>query len=182
MALDESANEEYCPSCGSFVNVLDEETGWCPACTNPTAGHHHSIYDGICVRCSSKFRPDGLHIVCSACRREVWLATNANAIEAELQAGHSFAQAEQRVKLQNRATCLSCGGVIKGRNREQTYFCRENAPCRSAARRVRTLSESYSHDEALYLVCAELGIHKEYLQLRSEIGEEDALKQLRDRQ
>lgn len=179
-----SANEsldEYCPSCGNFVRALAEETGWCPDCSQQS-GHHYSLRDGTCVRCGGTFTPDGIHIVCSSCRKEAWLIANADAIEEQLKEGVDYLTAIREVKTSIRAICLCCGEVIKGRRADRTYFCREKPACRSAARRLRTLTQNYSHDEALYLVGRELAAHKEYVTLRDEIGKDEALKQLRGSQ
>ena len=151
---------ELCPSCGEFVEELDEDTGWCYTCSGVTKVS--------CLSCGAPFQKDAAHRkLCPKCRDERWLARNAESLEALLLHGYSITNARDQVYEYNRPHCLSCGAVLAGA-RNNAHFCTKTPECRSWRRRYRTLKERYQRQgatnaskQALSQVGAEIWLMKE---------------------
>lgn len=136
-------SEELCPSCGDFVEKLNDETGWCDPCSGITPSTH-------CRRCN---QPLGANNgLCNQCKYILWLEKNADAIERVMvQYCVSSAQAKKIVLEQNRPLCLCCLNPIKGGTKGRHFFCTKTAKCRKAqnAYRYYKFRKGWSHEDAL---------------------------------
>ena len=118
-----------CPSCGAFVEELNEETGWCYVCSPPTLK---------CTRCGREVDASGR---CQYCKQERWLERNADALESFTAQGYSLAYASQRVRYDVRPNCIVCGVPIYRGPGNKALFCGRLRRCRKAKRRLRTLTD-----------------------------------------
>ena len=123
--------EEYCPSCGQFVDSLNDNTGWCNLCSGVTP----------CLRCNKPLVDRAVsdnEKLCNSCKYIVWLETNADAIDRTMaEYCVSAAQAKRIVLQQNRPICLSCHNPIKGGTKGRHIFCTKTAECRKAQNAYR---------------------------------------------
>lgn len=137
-------NDYYCPSCGGWVDSLDENTGWCVGCT-PTS-HPGSR---SCFTCNKRIPSHYNHRLCSRCKAEEWLAQHADSIELYMMVGWSFATAKQQVINDIRPNCVICDTPISGGNAD-SIFCTIHKTCRTAQRRYRLYREKgMTKDEAV---------------------------------
>lgn len=127
--------EHYCPSCGEWVNSLNENTGWCVNCT-PT--HHPDSRS--CPTCGVVIPIHHNHRLCSQCKAEEWLAKHADSIELYMMVGWSFAAAKRQVINDIRPNCVICDTPISGGNAD-ALFCTAQKECRTAQRRYRLYRE-----------------------------------------
>jgi len=140
------------------VQELAEETGWCFQCSG--------IENTACLSCGKNFKKDQPHRkLCSGCRNERWLASNADTLEYLIQTGLSAIHARYMVYNHNRPRCLSCGNSIHGGRNGVTLFCKKTPECRRWRRRYRTVKEQLERKgvmevqkQAIALVSAEIYI------------------------
>jgi hypothetical protein len=66
-------------------------------------------------------------------------------------AGLPYQLARERVREDNRPSCLGCGRKIKRGTRGRHFFCRTSARCTKLARRYKYLKEHYllSREQAI---------------------------------
>lgn len=130
-----NTHEEFCPSCGNFVDTLDVETGFCLECLG--------ISQSQCLGCKEPFTKDSPHRkLCGKCRDERWLERHADELEQYLIYGARMSFAKREVYKHNRPVCISCGTAIKGAP-EGASFCTTSIECRRWRKRYRTLRENY---------------------------------------
>jgi hypothetical protein len=122
----EALAKELCCNCGSYVDELNQVSGWCYVCSPPT-----------CLVCNEQFDNYGQsRECCPKCRRELWDIENADAIELYMAYGLTLTKAREAVKKDARPSCLCCGESILYGNPKKDRFC--NKPdCRTAARRYK---------------------------------------------
>lgn len=148
MGTPQYSDEELCPSCGEFVDRLNDDTGWCDLCSGITPSTH-------CKRCN---QPLGANNgLCNECKYIVWLEQNADAIDRTM-ANYcvSAAQAKKIVLAENRPVCLCCNNPIKGGTKNRHFFCTKTAKCRKAQnayryyRYTKNLPQQEAVKKALY--------------------------------
>ncbi len=129
MSQPQYIDEALCPSCGQFVDRLNDYTGWCDPCSGITPSTH-------CRNCG---QPLGANNgLCNSCKYLVWLETNADAIDSTMAKYFvSAAQAKRIVLQQNRPICRSCLTPIKGGTKDRHIFCTKTAKCRKAQNAYR---------------------------------------------
>ena len=133
MNQTESQQQEYCPSCGNFVDEIDLDSGWCLECTGDSKAR--------CLNCDELFTKDQPHRkLCGHCREERWLLQHADELEDYLVRGATFAFAKREVYHNNRPRCTSCGDPIKNAS-NGAMFCTQRLECRRWRRRYRTVRE-----------------------------------------
>lgn len=120
----------YCPSCGEFDKRILEEEGWCADCVS-------EYKSPLCRHCEDKLS-DPSSTICNSCKREMWLARNADELERYINEGLPVYKAIRQVFEDNRPFCICCGQPIYG-GKSSALFCKRSASCRSAQRRYRTL-------------------------------------------
>lgn len=155
------AEQDYCPSCGKFVDELDDASGWCFECSGTG--------ETRCIACGEKFRKDQPHRkLCHGCRDERWLERHANELEVYLEFGARISFAKREVYKQNRPVCIACGNPIKGAA-DGTIFCTRTIDCKRWQRRYRTLRDKY-HDAKLALsqVSAEVFASRHKMEIKNE--------------
>jgi hypothetical protein len=141
--------QEWCASCSSQVDSLNEVTGWCVRCTLTHCAEQGLL---LCSSCGGFFKRRGQFTVnCSTCDAVDWQRRNADRIERWMGAGLTYELARDKVREENRPTCLGCGRKIKHGSRTRHVFCRATPTCRTLARRVKWLRDYYglSRDEAI---------------------------------
>lgn len=159
--------EEFCPSCGEFVDALDDETGFCYTCIGDARRD--------CLACGKQFRADQTHRkLCPSCRDERWLQQHAEEVEVYLSYGARIEFARRQVYFENRPVCIACGQPIKGAT-NGAVFCTRTIVCRKWRRRYRTLREKYesrgarnSQKLALAEVSAEIFAFQHTMELKHE--------------
>jgi len=153
----ENNDEEVCPSCGSFVDYLLIETGFCEECSL-TYGFVTEVGGTRCRRCKARPVDDSTHRICRVCRHEEWLGKNADAIDRYLAGnGLRIGRAIKAVRQQNSIICRRCGALMKKATRGTAYFC--NKPqCRTAQNKLRRLIyvKRIPRAQALEIVLEEL--------------------------
>jgi len=138
MYSQRAIENEFCPSCGSFVDRIVAETGWCVVCSGDT--------QAVCIGCNDLFVKDQPHRkLCPWCREERWLLRHADEIERYLADGFSIHYARREIYESNRPVCISCGNPIKGAT-NGAMFCKQTIECRRWRRRYRTVREQYLRD------------------------------------
>lgn len=150
MGAELHRHEQLCPSCGEFVDELDDGSGFCLSCTYGETRRN-------CLACSDRFTADQPHRkLCPKCRDERWLARHAEELEIYLSYGARIEFAKRQVYYENRPVCIACGQPIKGAA-DGANFCTRTIECRRWRRRYRTLRERYSDQKkALAEVSAEI--------------------------
>lgn len=141
----EAVSLEVCSNCGDFVERLQDSTGWCPSCSSPTSRY-----------CSCGTELTNGKSKCGSCRYELFLTTNADALEYYLAKGYTLEAAKQQVFADNRPNCICCGEPIHGGRQGAAFFCSRYKRCKSAKRRYRTLRERYPSTVALQKVQQEI--------------------------
>lgn len=141
--MTELASElDYCPSCGRWVESVEEETGWCRECSPNSdprcavCGEHSPLYGST---------------VCLACKNERWLAKHTDDLEFLIvYKGYSFSRARLTVTNMIRPICKICKEPVKGGKPGITLFCRTKPKCKSAQRKYRRLRDAgKKHEDAL---------------------------------
>ena len=127
----ERITEWVCPSCGEFVNELDEISGWCFGCS-PVIEQ----------------------------QLERYLSINADKLEYYILQGKSLYQAIDTLANPingHRPTCVVCGQHMPHAPKN-SIFCRRNKTCRKYSRRYVYLYRELemSKSEALALILAEI--------------------------
>lgn len=142
-------SQELCPSCGDFVNQLNDTTGFCDSCSGDNRAQ--------CMACGEKFVADQPYRkLCRSCRDERWLERHADELEDLLSYGARIAFAKRQVYRENRPLCIACGDPIKG-VAKGALFCTRTIDCRRWRRRYKTLREKYnSESRAKKEVAAEI--------------------------
>jgi uncharacterized protein YoaH (UPF0181 family) len=121
LALD---SNEFCPSCGEWVETLDQVSGWCSECSFV----HH---------------PDTI----SRQKLEIFLCTHADRIEILMHEGLSLTSAIRVIRNDIRPNCVVCDEPIKG-GKQYALFCGPHR--RSYYHKLRRLKKKgMSHTEAL---------------------------------
>jgi hypothetical protein len=113
---------EFCPSCGSWVEKLELESGWCSECT---FGHH----------------PDQKHT-----KWEIFLATHADRIEILMHQGLFLTYAVQFIRDEIRPNCKVCNEPLRG-GKQDALFCRRHEYY--SKRLERNKKKGMNDDEAL---------------------------------
>jgi hypothetical protein len=138
--------DEYCPSCGEWVNYLSfsYEEGWCHACVGS------SEVRPTCRRCGDVL-PDGHgRTTCPTCRLELWYIKYEDEVEYLMVAkGYTLGQAKLAIVKMVRPICQECGKPIKG-GREGDLFHKgnNNRKCHSAYLKFARLRRSGLTNEA----------------------------------
>lgn len=117
---------ELCPSCGEFVDELNEQTGFCVSCSN-----------GVGV-----FEEKGPTPIKSvkAERLELWLTENADTIEDLMLADNITAKEAIKLIVQNeKPTCQVCGDEMPHTTAGRHIICTKKPECRKARRYYRYL-------------------------------------------
>lgn len=134
--------DEFCPSCGEWVNRLVPEFGWCAGCV---VRHHPNIR--VCS-CGNTFPSSSNRLVCPTCNDENWLRLHADRIEDYLAVGYSFTTARQQVRRDIRPDCINCNTPIRG-GRYDALFCTTKKECVQAYGRYNRLRQKgMSREEA----------------------------------
>lgn len=116
--------DEFCPSCGRFVALIYEETGWCHSCSGMTP-------PTPCEKCGDILE-DPKSKLCNSCKYMLWLERNANKIERIMVSlGLSAGKAKKVVRSSNRPICACCGNPIKGGQSGKNNFCKKTRACRT---------------------------------------------------
>jgi hypothetical protein len=140
--------EEYCPSCGDWVNylVFNHDTGWCNSCSG-TQDHQPR-----CIHCGSVLQPEHGRTTCHTCRLERWLTKHADELEfLVVVKGYTIAQARLVIVKMIRPICQCCGKPIKGAKEGALFHQRaEFKRCRQAYVKYRSLvRQGLTTEEAL---------------------------------
>lgn len=145
---------EVCPSCGKFITVLNEETGWCYECSPPICSicggqphFDHRFKDPVIAPGSEVIYKFG-KLICRRCIKNQWLVDHADEIEYHMTRGLGFTKACEAVNLDNRAVCVICDEHIVGRHKARTLFCTRHKRCRKAQSKYKRLMERYQLDRA----------------------------------
>jgi hypothetical protein len=113
---------QICPSCGEFVDALNEWTGWCKDCTP-------SIHQ-------TNTNPHPLVVS----RVERWLIRYADTVEYVMQEqGITAKLAIIEVHATYKATCIICGSPIKHGTHGRHFLCNSTPECKQARRRYKYL-------------------------------------------
>lgn len=125
-------SQTYCAECCRFVDELDEFTGWC-------------------YECSGTAPPQKVFVIYLLGIKDSWFDRNADELDRVLADGLNLSLAVEVVLKRNRPRCLCCGNIIDYGTNGRHLFCRKNAECRTAARRLKyyRLEKSMSYKEAL---------------------------------
>lgn len=137
--------EEYCPSCGSWVepSEYNSETGFCITCSPVSLTPE-------CVRCGGAMK-DASRTTCHTCRQELWLERYSDELEYFIVVkGYSLTMARVTVTKMIRPVCQCCGKQIKGGTPGESLFCKSNRKCHSMYGKYRRLlSKGLTNEEAL---------------------------------
>jgi hypothetical protein len=128
---------EVCPNCGSYVDELNEEEGWCYDCA-----------PARCKKCGGERTSTNKY--CISCQRENWYERNAEQLEAYMAKGLTLSEAKSKIIRENRAICVVCSSEIHGKHKSNTLFCLKNKECRRARKKYFTfIAQGQSKEEAL---------------------------------
>lgn len=152
--------ERFCPSCGTFVNALDEVTGWCELCNGVTLSNTNNVSSVSAIESNQRPHSKGPH---ATSKFELALAANADAIEyITRDKGDTGATSLTRaleLARSDRPTCVVCGERIK-RSSRNAVFCRTHSLCRLYSRRYvylyRERKPPMSKSEALATILEQL--------------------------
>lgn len=126
--------DEWCPSCGDGVDVLNPVTGFCFSCSPSVVGSYIP-----CESCGNDFIPyQNSRKLCISCRRREWLTRNGDSIE-RVMVHYSITAIEAIIKVgdDNRPRCAMCGDKIKQGTKGRTMFCSKRDECRRASVRYK---------------------------------------------
>lgn len=132
--------EEYCPSCGEWVNYLsfNQDVGWCNKCVGSNETRPQ------CSRCGDVLPIGHGRTTCHTCRQELWFIKYEDEVEFLMVAkGYSLWQAKLIVVKMVRPICQACHRPIKG-GREGDLFHKgkNNRKCHSAYAKFARLRKS----------------------------------------
>ena len=126
--------QEFCPSCGDFVDHLDIESGWCVDCTGPTLSSNTALV---------------------ASRIERWLAKFADTIEDVMQRESLTARvAIAYVATNYKAICIICLQPIKHGTYGRHFICNSTPECKKSRRRYKYLvyDKGYTKQAAIAVI------------------------------
>lgn len=126
--------EEYCPSCGRWVNYLafDHDEGWCNECATP----HDSAPK--CTSCGTTLNERHARTMCHACRLEEWFTQHADELEwLMVVKGYSVWKARLTITNMVRPLCQHCSKPIKGGNSRALFH--NTGACKTAYARYKRL-------------------------------------------
>lgn len=132
--------EDYCPSCGNWVDRLVVDAGWCASCFVQEFPEQK-----VCPDCYSAFPASTQTKYCSSCKTERWLEQHADRIEAYLLVGYTYTSAKRQVAHDIRPACVICGNAIIGGNSD-ALFCKRTKYCRRAKRRFNLYRADHGMD------------------------------------
>ena len=136
MVTQGSRSVEVCPNCGNLVELLLDDTGWCPTCTLLPL---HAGGASLCAHCGAVHKETGR--LCGRCKRENWNKKHSSVIKVYMDKGYTYREARALASEVSRPLCVICGQRIKGGN-ERSMFCSATTECRRARRRYLYLYQS----------------------------------------
>lgn len=156
--------EEFCPSCGEFVSLLCDDTGWCLDCS----GISHT-----CKRCGV---PTDRRSYCNRCAYLRMLERQADEIErlmAALQITATTAKSLVLERHRESTKCYGCGERIRGGRSDLHVFCSKTPICRKAQNvfhyhRSKGKSRDEALNAALVVVTTEKLLHNSQSQSQSQ--------------
>lgn len=114
-----NSGNEFCSSCGYFVDELDETTGWC-------------------YNCARLDNNDRTGSVLSVSKMELALRANADRVEFYISTANASVSQALLLAQQDGPTCIVCGNPMKHASRG-ALICRKNKECRRISRRYTYL-------------------------------------------